>query len=236
MRLMRIVITGASRGLGYELAIAASKRGHEVIAGVRDKQAAEERYAKLETSQRALIELIALDVTSDGSIRQLADELGRREATVDALVNNAAILVGRDHDIDSLSFADVAESFDTNLYGPIKMIQALMPLLRKASLPSIVNISSEAGAYATAYGGDYPYGLSKQALTYLSEKLRKELEPQGFQVLAVHPGWMKTDMGGDKAPGDPVETAERLLGILERVRPLKVKYGFVDPAGRELPI
>ncbi|QHW34657.1 SDR family NAD(P)-dependent oxidoreductase [Paenibacillus rhizovicinus] len=234
---MNIVITGASRGLGFELAIAAAKRGHHIIAGVRDKAAAEPRFAKLEASLQGQIELFELDVTSEASARQLADELQQRDVTVDALVNNAAILLGRDDKIESLQFGDIAESFETNLFGPIKMVQALMPLLRKASMPSIMNISSEAGAYATVYAGDYPYGLSKSALTYFSEKLRKELEPQGFQVLAIHPGWIRTDMGGERAPGDPVETAEQLVKLLERVRPLRLKnHGYVDPAGRELQI
>lgn len=234
---MRIVITGASRGLGYELAVVAAKRGHDVIAGVRDMAAAEARYGKLDDSLRAQITFVELDVTSDESIERLAARLKESGSPVDALVNNAAILLGRDHDIESMSFNDLAESFETNLFGPIKMIQALLPLLRTASMPSIMNISSEAGAYAGVYAGDYPYGLSKSALTYLSEKLRKELEPQGFQVLAIHPGWMKTDMGGEQAPGDPAQTAEQLVGILERVRPLKVKqHGFVDSAGREMEI
>ncbi|MFC4810277.1 SDR family NAD(P)-dependent oxidoreductase [Paenibacillus sp. GCM10023250] len=234
---MRIVITGASRGLGYELAVIAAQRGHQVVAGVRDITAAEARYGALEEELRARIELFELDVTNDASIERLAADLKEREAPIDALVNNAAILLSREAGIESLAFADVTASFETNLFGPIKLIQALLPLLRKASLPSIMNISSEAGAFANAYAGDIPYGLTKAALTFLSEKLRKELEPQGFQVLAIHPGWMKTDMGGERAPGDPVEAARQLVGILERVRPLRVKkHGFVDPAGRELPI
>ncbi|QHT61529.1 SDR family oxidoreductase [Paenibacillus lycopersici] len=234
---MRIVITGASRGLGYELTVAAAKRGHTIAAGVRDRSAAETRFARLDAELRERIELFELDVTSKESVRGLADELQQRGATVDALVNNAAILLGRDDTIESLNFDDVAESFETNLFGPIKMIQAMLPLLRKASMPTILNISSEAGAYATVYGGDYPYGLSKSALTYLSEKLRKELEPQGFQVLSVHPGWIRTDMGGEQAPGDPVETADKLLKLLERVRPLKLmRHGYVNPEGSELPI
>ncbi|WP_219837363.1 SDR family NAD(P)-dependent oxidoreductase [Paenibacillus sp. R14(2021)] len=232
---MRIVITGASRGLGYEIAVAAARRGHHVIAGVRDRVASEARYMRVEPAIREHIEIMELDVASDASIERLLSELKSKDGGVDALVNNAAILLGREHSIESLSFQDLVESFETNLFGPIKMIQAMLPLLRSATLPTIMNISSEAGAYATAYAGDYPYGLSKSALTYMSEKLRKELEPQGFQVLAIHPGWMKTDMGGDQAPGDPVQTAAQLLGLLERVRPLKVKHGFIDAAGRELP-
>ncbi|MBM7563198.1 SDR family oxidoreductase [Paenibacillus sacheonensis] len=234
---MRIVITGASRGLGYELAVAAAGRGHQILAGVRNRQEAESRFDRLDAKLRASIELVELDVVDDASIEAFASLLHDREASIDALVNNAAILRGRDHGIESMDLQDLAASFDTNFFGPVKMIQALLPFLRKASLPSIMNISSDAGSYASASGGDYPYGVSKAALTYLSEKLRKELEPQGFQVLAIHPGWIRTDMGGDQAPGDPVQSAEQLIGLLERVRPLKVKkYGFVSPAGLELPI
>lgn len=233
---MKIIITGASRGLGFELAAAAALQGHQVIAGVRDPSSANLRYDSLDPSVRSNVLLHALDVTKDDSIAELVGKLEDEHVAVDALVNNAGILLGRDDDFETMSFQDVAASFATNLFGPIKMIQALLPLLRKAKLPSIMNISSEAGAYAGVTGGDYPYGLSKSGLTYLSEKLRQELEPQGFQVIAVHPGWIRTDMGGMQAPGDPAEAAGQLLSILERVRPLKLTHGFIDPAGRELSI
>ncbi|MBB3109868.1 NAD(P)-dependent dehydrogenase (short-subunit alcohol dehydrogenase family) [Paenibacillus phyllosphaerae] len=233
---MRIVITGASRGLGYELAVQAARKGHTVYAAVRDVEAASHRFNSLEEKLASRIELLELDVADLTSIQRFVDQLASRTEAIDGLVNNAAILLEREQGIDTVQLGEIIRSFETNLYGPIQLTQSLLPMLRKGKVPSIMNISSEAGSYAVVYGGDYPYGLSKAALTYFSEKLRKELEPQGFQVLAIHPGWMKTDMGGEAAPGDPVEAASQLVRLLERVRPLPVKHGFVNPAGDQLPI
>ncbi|TYP73886.1 SDR family NAD(P)-dependent oxidoreductase [Paenibacillus methanolicus] len=232
---MKIAITGASRGLGYELARAAAKKGHTVYAGMRDPGDFA-RYGKLDPQVGERIIPIELDVASRESIRSFADTLAAREASIDGLVNNAAILLGREDGIESLDPDALTASLTTNLVGPVLVAQALLPLLRGAKLPSILNISSEAGAYASVYAGDYPYGLSKAALTYFNEKLRMELAPQGFQVLAIHPGWIRTDMGGEQAPGDPAATAEAIISLLERARPLQVGRGFVDARGQELPI
>ncbi|MFC4099949.1 SDR family NAD(P)-dependent oxidoreductase [Paenibacillus xanthanilyticus] len=232
---MKIAITGASRGLGYELASAAAKRGHTVYAGMRNP-ADLDRYGHLEPLVRERIIPIELDVACRDSIRSFADAIAARESAIDGLVNNAAILLGREDGIESLDPDALNASLTTNLVGPVLVAQSLLPLLRGAKLPSILNISSEAGAYASVYAGDYPYGVSKSALTYFTEKLRMELAPQGFQVLSIHPGWIRTDMGGEQAPGDPAATAESIVGLLERARPLQVKRGFVDAKGQELPI
>ncbi|MFB9327281.1 SDR family NAD(P)-dependent oxidoreductase [Paenibacillus aurantiacus] len=232
---MKIAITGASRGLGFELAAAAAMRGHTVYAGIRNMGDAS-RYGELDPQVRDRIIPIELNVASRESIASFAGVLASREETLDGIVNNAAILLGREDGIESLDPDALSASLTTNLVGPVLIAQALMPLLRGAKMPSILNISSEAGAYASVYAGDYPYGLSKSALTYFTEKLRMELGPQGFQVLAIHPGWIRTDMGGEQAPGDPSATASSIIGLLERARPLQVKRGFVDARGQELPI
>lgn len=232
---MKIAITGASRGLGFELAAAAARKGHTVYAGMRNIEDAS-RYGELEAESKARIVPLELDVANRDSIRSFSGDLASRTETIDGLINNAAILLGREDGIETLDPDALTASLTTNLVGPVLITQALLPLLRGSQLPSILNISSEAGAYASVYAGDYPYGLSKSALTYFTEKLRIELSPQGFQVLAIHPGWIRTDMGGDQAPGNPAETAAKLIGLLERARPLQVKRGFVDAKGQELPI
>lgn len=141
--------------------------------------------------------------------------MAARWGTVDALINNAGILLARDQSIERLESAAVENTFRTNLYGPMKMVKHFLPLLKESDRPFILNVSSEAGCFAGAYGGDYPYALSKAALNYFTAQLRKELVPQGFGVYAMHPGWIRTPMGGSQAPGDPLDSAKAILDLAE---------------------
>ncbi|MCD1261115.1 SDR family NAD(P)-dependent oxidoreductase [Paenibacillus athensensis] len=228
---MHIFISGASRGLGLALALAAAERGHTVWAGVRDPAgmaAACEQY-------QGLIRPVALDVTSEASIAAAAGALAAQGVKLDAIVNNAAVLLGREAAIEELELGELQASFTVNLFGPLLVVKHVLPLVAERRTAVIVNISSEAGSTAGAYGGDYPYALSKAGLNYFSLQLRAYLREAGTKVYAVHPGWIQTDMGGAAAPGDPAEAAAGILRLIEN-RDVQGEAVFVDHTGAPLPL
>jgi len=228
---MEIFISGASRGLGLALVEAAAGRGHTVWAGVRDPgslSAASERYP-------GLIRPVELDVAAESSIAAAAVVLRDQGVRLEAIVNNAAVLLGRSATIEELELAELSDSFTVNLFGPLLVVKHLLPLVADRRTAVIVNISSEAGSTAGAYGGDYPYALSKAGLNYFSLQLRAYLRDAGTKVYAVHPGWIQTDMGGAAAPGDPVEAAAGILRLIEN-RDVQGEAVFVDYTGAPLPL
>lgn len=128
------------------------------------------------------------------------------------------------------------ESFQTNLYGPILVMKHFLPLLRHGSRQAVINISSEAGSMANAWAGDYSYGLSKAALNMFTAQLRSELVPLGFAVYAVHPGWIRTDMGGASATGDAAESARSIMDLAERKVVPDDGVWFVDRKGHSMKL
>jgi|HigsolmetaGSP12D_1036236.scaffolds.fasta_scaffold00532_9 NAD(P)-dependent dehydrogenase (short-subunit alcohol dehydrogenase family) len=234
---MIVLITGAGRGLGRHLAEKAAAAGHTVLAGVRRPEAQAEALRALERGGSGRIHPLALDVADEASVAAAAREVRERFGRVDAVVNNAGVLLARDRTIEQLDFGDVERTMQVNLYGPMRVAKHFVPLLREAAeKPAFLNISSEAGSYAGAYGGDYPYALSKAALNYFSAQLRAYLKDRDVAVYAVHPGWIRTDMGGAAAPGDPAETAEGLLALIERRVVPQTEQVFVDFRGKPMPL
>lgn len=210
-----IVITGANRGLGRQLVHVALERGYRVAAGMREDRLQAEDWRALGDAHPGRFLALALDVANEASVKQAAATVQREFGHVDVLINNAAILVGREQKLEELSMEAVEESFQVNLYGPLRVTKHVLPLMTGNADKAIINISSEAGSFANAYGGDYPYALSKGALNLFSEHLRRYTAGRGIRVYAVHPGWIRTDMGGNQAPGDPLESAEGILDMAE---------------------
>jgi NAD(P)-dependent dehydrogenase (short-subunit alcohol dehydrogenase family) len=196
------LVTGANRGIGLEVCRQLAHRGYVVLLGARDA-------AKAARAARQLggdISPVQLDVADPESVRAAAAGLDR----LDVLVNNAAILYdtwqrGVDADLDQVS-----EALDTNLLGPWRVTQAVLPLLRASPAGRIVNVSSGAGALTDMGGGTPAYRTSKAALNALTRILAAELRVDAILVNAVCPGWVATDMGG--AGGRPV--ADGAAGIV----------------------
>ncbi|MFC0216735.1 SDR family NAD(P)-dependent oxidoreductase [Paenibacillus chartarius] len=234
---MNILITGASRGLGCEMAAAALERGHAVIAGVRASGADNDKLTALAAAYGSRMTIAELEVTDEAGIARLAGQLQAEGRTLGAIVNNAAILTARSTPIERLDMDAVVKSFDVNLFGPMRVVKHMLPLLTVKGA-SIINISSEAGSMTNAYPGDYPYAISKSALNMFGEQLHAYVRDRGIQVLSVHPGWMKTDMGGENAPTDPRQSANGILDLIERkiVPDASSKFHFVDYTGKMMPI
>ncbi|MCM3629455.1 SDR family oxidoreductase [Paenibacillus glycanilyticus] len=229
-----ILITGASRGLGVEMAAEALERGHRVIAGVRDI-ATQGKLAALAEQYGSQLELAKLDVSDEAGLADLAASLKQQGRSLGAIINNAAILEARNTSIEELDMNEVLKSFDINLFGPMRVVKHFLSLVTEPN-GAIINISSEAGSISNAYPGDYPYGISKTALNMFTQQLLSAVKKQGIQVLSVHPGWMKTDMGGENAPTNPRQSAKGILDLAEgRIVP-QGKFNFVDYTGKEMPI
>ncbi len=177
---MRVLITGCSTGFGRDAAVEVTKRGHEVIATARRRETLED----LDVTER-----LALDVTSDDSVRAAIAAAGR----VDVLVNNAG--VGMVGPVERLPIEEGRALFETNFFGALRMIQAVLPQMRERGSGTIVNVSSVAGRVAPPLDG--MYSGTKFALEGLSEALMREVGHFGIKVAVVEPGYFQTAFSGN---------------------------------------
>jgi NAD(P)-dependent dehydrogenase (short-subunit alcohol dehydrogenase family) len=187
-----VLVTGANRGIGREVARRLAIRGETVIVTARDVSTAAQTADEIGGSSVAM----RLDVTEAASIAAAASELDARFGRLDGLVNNAAIPYdtwqrGVDADLDV-----VREAFETNFFGVWRTTTAMLPLLRRSDRGRVVNVSSESGSIAGMGGGTPAYSTSKAALNALTRILAAELASARILVNAVCPGWVATDMGG----------------------------------------
>jgi NAD(P)-dependent dehydrogenase (short-subunit alcohol dehydrogenase family) len=189
-----VLVTGANRGIGQELARQLALRGDAVILTARDLAKAERTAAALPGHQRVLAR--RLEVTDPASIQQVAADLDQRYGRLDVLVNNAAIHYDTSQRASTADLQVVREALEVNLLGAWQTSLTLLPLLRRSGHGRIVNVSSEAGSLASMAGGTPAYNISKAALNALTRMLAGELHRDRILVNAVCPGWVATDMGG----------------------------------------
>jgi NAD(P)-dependent dehydrogenase (short-subunit alcohol dehydrogenase family) len=189
-----VLVTGANRGIGRELARQLALRGDTVVLTARDLAKAERTAAALPGHERVLAR--RLDVTDPASTEQVAADLDRRYGRLDVLVNNAAIHYDTWQQASAADLQVVREALEVNLLGPWQTSLTLLPLLRASGHGRIVNVSSEAGSLASMNGGTPAYKVSKAALNALTRMLASDLRRDRILVNAVCPGWVATDMGG----------------------------------------
>jgi NAD(P)-dependent dehydrogenase (short-subunit alcohol dehydrogenase family) len=199
---MTVVITGASRGIGAGLAQHYREQGADVMG-----------------TSRSVTADITLDVTQPSSHTEMAEKLGER--SVELLVCNAGVYLDKADDMETGYGADIwAQSFATNVTGVFLSIQALLPNLRRASNPRIAIISSQMASSELAPGGSYIYRASKAAVLNLGRNLAVDLKAEGIAVGIYHPGWVKTDMGGDAAE---ITVDEAVRGLTQRFAALDIR-------------
>jgi NAD(P)-dependent dehydrogenase (short-subunit alcohol dehydrogenase family) len=203
-----ILITGATRGIGFAAAAQLAARGAQVILSSRDGARAEAAARKTGQGATAL----ELDVTDAGSVAAAVACLQGRHPQLDVLVNNGAVLLDHYQSLTELDPALLTETLQTNVVGPLRLTQALLPLLQKAPAPRLINVSSGAGqldgepqAWAPAYC------ISKTALNMLTQQLTAALPD--LMVNSMYPGWCRTEMGGAEAPRSPEEGADTLTWL-----------------------
>ncbi|MCG8504876.1 MAG: SDR family oxidoreductase, partial [Sphingomonadales bacterium] len=184
-----VLITGASRGIGLGLVRHYAAAGWQVLACCREPEAVD---------APAGVERIALDVADDARIAALADGLAGRP--IDLLINNAGIYGPRDAVVGNVKSADWLEVLRVNTIAPMMVTQALLPNIRAGNRKIIAIVSSKVGSIAdNSSGNSYIYRSSKTAVNQVSKSLSIDLRAEDITVVALHPGWVQTDMGGPNA-------------------------------------
>jgi NAD(P)-dependent dehydrogenase (short-subunit alcohol dehydrogenase family) len=195
------LITGANRGIGFEVCRQLASQGFVVLLTARDAAKAETAARKL--GNGGTVESLLLDVADIASIEKAAEVVAGRYGYLDVLINNAGINYDTWETAESADVdGTVQDTIRTNLLGPWQVSKAFLPLLRKSRAARIVNVSSEAGSLARMGAGPPAYQVTKAGLNALTRTLAGELRNAGILVNAVCPGWVATDMGG--SGGRPV--------------------------------
>lgn len=230
----RIVVTGASRGIGLEFARQWCADGRTVFALARDPAGAAGLQALLESHSQTLVP-IACDVSSEESVRAAAEEVAERTDAIDLLVNNAAIYGKQRVAIDELIVDKVLPVFEVNALGPLRVTQAFLPLLRRGENPRIVHLTSLMGSIAdNSSGRSYAYRMSKAALNIASKSIAVDLADAGITSNVLHPGWVATDMGGPRARISVEEATASMIRTIEALT-REQSGAFFDREGQPLP-
>ena len=204
------LVTGANRGIGFEVTRLLARQGFTVFLGARDAKAGRAAAEKLQSEGR--ITALEIDIVDADSIRRAAKEFSRQSDYLDVLVNNAGICLDEDNDIVKISAATFEKTLRTNTLGPLLVVQAFVPFLRKSGAPRIVNVSSGGGQLADGADGWAPaYCISKTALNGVTSQLAAALPK--FAVNSVCPGWVQTDMGGAGATRSVGEGASGIVWL-----------------------
>jgi len=200
------LVTGANKGIGFEVARQLTGKGFRVFIGARNEKAGRAAAQKI----RAMF--LKIDVSDQGSIREAARELAKAVDHLDVLVNNAGIIVDGDDAILKATLEQFEETMRTNALGPILVAEAFQRLLAKSSAPRIVNVSSSGGQLHEGADGWSPlYCISKTALNGVTSQLAAALPK--FAVNSVCPGWVRTDMGGAGAPRSVEQGADGIVWL-----------------------
>ena len=191
------IITGANKGIGFEIARQLGKRGFQVVIAGRNEaalQTALEQLLREHVSATALL----MDVSREDNIQSAAGNLAGQGMRLDVLINNAAILLKTDGSISSQAIELFDQTLQTNCYGALNVVRHFLPLMKSPA--RIINVSSGGGSMTDPVGGWSPaYCVSKSLLNAMTRHLAYELTGRGIAVNAVCPGWVKTDMGGSGA-------------------------------------
>jgi len=220
-----VLITGANRGIGLEFVKQYEQAGYRVIGTARKP----EKAAELK-SLGARVE--QLDVTDPESISALANLL--KDVRIDILINNAGVRGDRTATLDTLDFDRIEQTFAVNAFGPMRVTQALYKNMQRSDTKKIIQISSVMGSIQNSGGGDYDYRASKTALNMLNKSLAAELASAGYISVVLHPGWVKTDLGGANARLTPSESVTGMIKVIEQLE-RKDNAHFYDYQGQEIP-
>jgi len=218
------LVTGANKGIGRETSRQLGMEGVTVLMGARNPVRGREAVAGLQ-AEGLDVEFVLLDVTSPAQILKIKEYIQEKFGKLDILVNNA----GMAHKDDSLfqnstltvPMAALRETFDVNFFGVVELTRVLLPLIRESPAGRIVNVSSMLGSltlHSDPGSGlhdfkPFAYDASKTALNQFTVHLAAALRDSGIKVNSVHPGWVKTDLGTDRAPMDVMEGAKTSVAL-----------------------
>lgn len=216
-----ILITGANRGIGKHLAQLYAEDGWAVVAAVRDP-----------AGYDGPGEALAVDVTTDESVLATKSALAGRP--IDILWNNAGVYLDKGVPLDRLDWTDWEETFRVNTIGPIRLARALMDNVAASDRRLMAFTSSQMGSIARQSGGAYAYRSSKAALNMAVAVLTRDVAEKGIATLLLHPGWVRTDMGGSAADIGPDTSAAGMKAVADG-HGMTRSGAFLNYDGTEIP-
>lgn len=223
------LITGIGRGIGHELARVLLERGERVIGSLRDPaQVSQDLSGFVAGGQLTLLELDVRDAAS------IAEAARRVDEPVDVLINNAGIIGQRNASTFDTNAEEFLETLQVNTLGPLRVILAFLPHLRRAKAARIVTISSRMGSMSHATSDRIAYRASKAAVNKVMQGLATDLQPEGIVAVSVHPGWVRTDMGGSGADISVQDSAAGLIKLIDGLT-MQETGGFFDWTGAAIP-
>jgi NAD(P)-dependent dehydrogenase (short-subunit alcohol dehydrogenase family) len=213
---MHYLVTAGNRGLGLEFVRQLLDGGERVTTTARRPDDADELHALIQNAPDR-VELLQLDVTDPESVARLERHVD--DTAIDVLINNAGRL-SRGGSPDDFAFDEIMADFRVNAVGTLRVTEACIPALRRADAPKIVNITSKMGSIAdNGSGGSYAYRMSKAALNMATRSLARDLESEGMIAAVLHPGWVKTRMGGENALISPEKSIRNMLEVIDDLGP-----------------
>jgi len=223
-----VLITGANRGLGLEFVRQYAIDNYEVIACSRKINKKDDLH-KLQVKFKN-ISIYKLDVANFSSIDQFAKSL---KSPIDILINNAGVYP--DSSIDHINYDTWLEAFKINTLAAFKMTKAFLPHLKKSHLKKVASLTSKMGSIDdNSGGGEYLYRSSKTALNMVMKSLSIDLKPYDLALITLHPGWVRTDMGG---PNGLIDADESVTGMKHQIDKLSMKTSgqFIAYDGKKIP-
>lgn len=224
-----VFITGANRGIGLSLTELYLQQGAQVHATSRNLT--DSKALHVLASRHNTLVLHELDVTDYQRVAQLASEL----PAIDLLINNAGYYGPKGYGFGNTDIEEWRQVFEINTIAPLKLVESFYPLLQQGKAKKIACISSKVGSMTeNTSGGGYIYRSSKAALNSVVKSLSNDLTDEGFTVLALHPGWVRTEMGGPNALIDTQTSADGLAKVIEQSTQ-ENSGQFINYDGTELP-
>lgn len=209
---MQYVVTGANRGIGLEFVRQLTARGDRVVATARQPDEADQLQALARDADPA-VHIEQLDVTEPASVEEFAANLP--VDSIDVLVNNAGTMVSGGSPDAGFDYDNIRHCMEVNALGTLRVVEHLLPAVRRSENPKIVNITSKMGSIAdNGSGGSYAYRASKTALNMLTRSLAVDVRDDDIIAFVMHPGWVQTRMGGDNAL---ITTEKSVDNMLDRI-------------------
>ena len=206
-----VIITGANRGIGLELTKAYAADGDRVFAFTRSPDKAD-KLNDLAASSGGKVTIHAMDVGDGASIAAAKSVVG--DQPVDILINNAGVLGGNPQTIESIDFDAWMDAIKVMTIGPFRVVQTFLPNLKKSASPKIMTVTSQLAASTWPFGTTYAYSSAKAGVNKVMQTLALDLKNDKIAVSMIHPGWVKTDMGGPGADITPEESAAGIKNVI----------------------
>jgi NAD(P)-dependent dehydrogenase (short-subunit alcohol dehydrogenase family) len=207
------LVAGASRGIGLELVRQLAERGERVTGSVRSEKGRAALAEALQPAANNGKELV-FDTCDEAQIRAAAAQLNE---PIDTLIVNARAYGPKRQSALDMDFDGALDLFSINALGPLRVVQAFLPLLRRGRRPRILLMSSVMGSMALQGSSNVAYRASKAALNKIAQCLADDLKAEGVIVVSMHPGWVRTDMGGKDAPLSVADSAAGLIDVAQRL-------------------